>query len=92
MASIITRIDVRDYDTWKPMFDQDAPGARGGANWHRIFRNVDNPNEVYIQIDFTTTEDALAARDRLVQSGVLNRFDDYTGPTVVEEAELVENR
>ena len=27
MAFILTRIDVGDYDAWKPLFDQDAPGA-----------------------------------------------------------------
>ena len=28
MAVILTRINVGDYDTWKPLFDQDHPGAR----------------------------------------------------------------
>jgi hypothetical protein len=27
MAFILTRIDVGDYDRWKPMFDQDTPGG-----------------------------------------------------------------
>jgi len=27
-AFIITRIHVGDYDTWRPMFDQDRPLAR----------------------------------------------------------------
>jgi len=26
--SVITRIQVGDYDAWRPMFDQDRPGAR----------------------------------------------------------------
>ena len=28
MTFIMTRIDVGDYDAWKPMFDRDAPRAR----------------------------------------------------------------
>jgi hypothetical protein len=89
MAVILTRINVGDYDAWKPMFDQDRPGARRSAIGYRLFRNSDDPNEVYIQVEFDSTEEAIAARDRLLSSGVLDRFPDKTGPTVVEEAEAV---
>ena len=89
MAVILTRINVGDYDAWKPMFDQDSPGARRSATGHRLFRNSEDPNEIFIQVEFDTTEEALAARDRLLSSGVLDRFPDKTGPTVVEEAEAV---
>ena len=30
-AFIITRIQVGDYDAWRPMFDQDRPQAREKA-------------------------------------------------------------
>ncbi len=89
MACIMTRIAVGDYDAWKPMFDQDAPRAREKASGYRLFRNVDDPSEVFVQVEFDSTEEALAARDRLVASGVLDRFADRSGPTVVEEAEAV---
>jgi len=88
MAFIITRIAVGDYETWKPMFDRDAPGARAAALGHRLFRNVDDPNEVFIQIEFASTDDANEARRRLLASGVLDRFDDKHGPTVVDTAEV----
>jgi hypothetical protein len=89
MAVILTRINVGDYDAWKPMFDQDRPGARHSATGYRLFRNQGDPNEVFIQIEFDSTEEAIAARERLLSSGVLDRFPDKTGPTVVEEAEAV---
>ena len=89
MAFILTRINVGDYDAWKPMFDADIPGTRRLAAGYRLMRNVDNPNEVFIQIEFASLEDALAARERLLESGVLDRFVDKTGPTVVEQAEIV---
>jgi hypothetical protein len=89
MACIMTRIAVGDYDAWKRMFDQDTPRARAAATGYRLFRGVDDPNEVFIQVEFDSTEEALAARDRLVSSGVLDRFADRSGPTVVEEAEAV---
>jgi hypothetical protein len=89
-AFIQTRIQVGDYDTWKPMFDLDGPRAREKAIEYRVYRGVDDPNEVFLHIEFVSVEDALEARDRLVQSGVLDRFDDKYGPTVVTEAEAVQ--
>jgi hypothetical protein len=89
MTFFLTRINVGDYDAWKPAFDSDGPGARASARGHRIFRSVDNPNEVYILVEFKSAEDARAGRDRLLQAGVLGRFEDKSGPTVVEEAEAV---
>lgn len=89
MAAILTRLDVGDYDAWKPLFDQDGPGARRSATGHRLFRNSENPNEVFIEVEFRSTQDAIEARERLLASGVLDRFSDRTGPTVVEEAEAV---
>ena len=87
MVLMLTRIHVGDYDTWKPMFDQDAPGARRSALGHRLLRNADDPGEVFIQVEFESAADARAARERLADSGVLDRFADRTGPTIVEVAE-----
>jgi len=85
-AFIITRIQVGDYDTWRAMFDQDRPRAREKAKAQRVFRGVDDPNHVFIQLDFDSVEDANEAKRRLVESGVLDRFDDKHGPNVVQEA------
>ena len=76
-----------DYDTWKPMFDQDGPRARESALGYQLFRSVENPGEVFIQVEFASSDEAKVARERLVASGVLNRFADKSGPTVVEQAE-----
>lgn len=89
MAFILTRIDVGDYDVWKPLFDQDVPRARDAALGYRLFRSVDRPGEVFIEIEFPSTSDAQVARERLLASGVLDRFADKHGPTVVEVAEVV---
>ena len=89
MPFIQTRIQVGDYDAWKPNFDKDAPGARRSAKGHRIYRNVDDPNEVFIWIEFDSSEDAVEGRHRLLGSGVLDRFPDKTEPRVIEEAEAI---
>lgn len=85
-AFIITRIQVGDYDTWRPMFDQDRPGAREKASIQRVFRDVADPNNVFILLEFASVSDANEARLRLIESGVLDRFDDKHGPNVVQEA------
>jgi len=92
MAFVLTRIHVNDYDVWKPMFDTDPPGARKAAMGHRIFRSVDDPNEIVVQVEFPSSEEANAARERLLASGVLERVTLKAGPTVAEEAEAVDYR
>jgi len=80
---------VEPYGTIRSLADERAHRKRMCALGYRIFRGVDNPNEVYIHIEFASVEHAEAARKRLVESGVLNRFGDTTGPTVVVEAEAI---
>jgi hypothetical protein len=85
-AFIITRIQVGDYDAWRPMFEQDRPQAREKAKVQRVFRKVDDPNHVFVFLEFASVEDAQEARQRLVESGALDRFDDKDGPNVIQEA------
>ena len=86
-AFIITRIQTGDYETWRPMFDQDRPRAREKATVQRVLRSVDDPNEVFIYLEFDSVEDAQEARRRRVESGVLDRFEDKHGPNVLEGAD-----
>jgi len=89
MTFIVTRINVGDYATWKPMFDKDEPGARHGAIGYRVLRGTENPNEVFILVEFASLEDAQAGREKLLGSGVLERFNDKDLPKVVEEADAM---
>jgi hypothetical protein len=84
-AFIITRIQVGDYDTWKSMFDQDLPQAREKAKVQRVFRRVDDPNHVFVFLEFDSVEDAQEAKQRVEGSGILDRFEDKHGPNVLEE-------
>lgn len=86
---MLTRINVGDYERWKPMFDQDQPGARAEAKGHRILRNADDPGEVFVLIEYASTAQAKAGREKLLASGVLDRFEDKTLPTILEVAEHV---
>ena len=82
-AFIITRIQTGDYDRWRPMFDQDRPRARERALLQRVLQSADDPNEVFIYLEYRSLDDANEARDRLLSSGVLDRFEDKDGPTVL---------
>lgn len=83
---IITRIQTSDYDRWRPLFDQDKPRAREKAVLQRVLRSADDPNEVFIYLEYESVDDASEARDRLLASGVLDRFDDKHGPNVLVDA------
>ena len=85
-AFILTRIQTGDYDTWRAMFDQDRPNAREKATSKRVFRMVDDPNHVFVFLEFASVEDAQESRRRLVDTGVLDKFEDKHGPNVLEEA------
>ena len=47
---------------------------------------LDDPNEVFIYLEYPSLEDANEARARLVSSGVLDRFEDKHGPNVLVDA------
>jgi len=66
--------------------DDDRPQAREKAKVQRVFRGVDDPHHVFVFLEFESVEDANEARRRLVESGVLDRFEDKHGPNVVQEA------
>jgi hypothetical protein len=90
MSFLLTRIKVDDYDAWKSTFDTDPVGARAAATGHRILRGVADPNEVFIRVSFPSSDDASAARERLLTAGILDRVNVQSGPTVAEAADAVE--
>ena len=58
---IIVQHKVRDYDTWKPVFDEhEATRRRYGATGHELYRGVDDPNELTIVNHFPSKEQAEA--------------------------------
>jgi hypothetical protein len=87
MTFMVTGVSVGDYDEWRPMFDADKPGAREHATGHRVFRAVDDPNEVIVRVEFPSEESAAEGRRRLVESGVLERFGVSHGPTLIDPAD-----
>jgi hypothetical protein len=54
---------IRDFGMWKGAFDADPiDRAALGVRRHQVFRPVDDPNYVMVELDFGTTEEAEACR------------------------------
>jgi hypothetical protein len=91
MAFILAHFEIDDYDTWKRgTFDADPAGRKGSAKGHQIFRGVDDPNKVFVGVEFASAEEATSFRERLLASGALDSITVVTPPTVVEVADRAE--
>jgi hypothetical protein len=89
MTYMLAQIEVGDYEQWKDMFDGARGTVRREAKGHRILRNAEDPNHVFIQVEFPSADDARAAREELKASGAFGRVTLKSGPTIVEEAEAI---
>jgi hypothetical protein len=87
MAFMLAHFEIDDYDTWKQRFDADPAGRKETAKGYQIFRGVDNPNKVFVGVEFASVEEATSFRERLLASGALDDMTVVTPPTVVEVAD-----
>lgn len=54
---------IKDFEMWKAAFDRDPIDRRGlGVRRHRVFRPVDDPNYVMVELEFDTASEAEACR------------------------------
>jgi hypothetical protein len=83
--------EVRDYDTWRRFFDTDPLDHEHVSTGHRLYRGVENPNQIVIQGEFGSSEEAASFRERLLSSGVIDKAGaKLDGPPIaVDEAEAV---
>ncbi|MBI4300450.1 MAG: cyclase [Chloroflexi bacterium] len=84
MPYLLVRHKVADFSNWKPIFDEHEPTrANAGSQGGLLFRSVDDPNEVFVLLEwdaqsrareFAQSEDLRQAMDR---AGVLGPPDVY---------------
>ena len=86
-AFMVGSFNVPDYDEWKALFDEDRVGRRETATGHLISQAVDDPNHVFIRVEFPSVEAAQDYRERLLASGIIDNMGVETRPTVVETAD-----
>ena len=84
MAFILAIFQTEDYDAWKQMLDSDPAGRKQAAKGHRVFRGVDDPNEVFVGVEFASADEAKSFRERLLASGALDNVTREKEPTVAE--------
>ncbi len=57
---------IKDFEMWKAAFDRDPIDRRGlGVRRHRVFRPLDDPGYVVVELEFDTTSEAEACRSAL---------------------------
>ena len=88
MTLLLGHYEVDDFDTWKrETFDADPGGRRQMAKGHVLSRSIDNPNEVFVRVEFASAEEAKSFRERLLASGALDEVTVKTPLAVVEIAD-----
>jgi quinol monooxygenase YgiN len=59
MMILIVQHTVRDYDAWKPVFDEhESVRAKYGCLGHTIYRDADKPNDVTLLFRYESRERA----------------------------------
>jgi hypothetical protein len=84
---------VRDFASWKPVFDEQGSiiRARHGATRHWLYRSLDDPNDVVVSVEFPTEERARsfvrdpALKAEMEQAGVQGQ----PAVTLCDEVEAV---
>jgi heme-degrading monooxygenase HmoA len=78
--TIIVQHKVRDFETWKSVFDQSADVSRShSATGHEVYRSPDDPNEVTVVTHFSSGEQAKAfaespsLREAMERAGVVGK-------------------
>lgn len=78
MQTILVKHTVKDYDTWKTHFDDHGEmRAEYGGRGYRLFRTPEDANELVIELDWDSAENAKSfledsdVRDVMTEAGVV---------------------
>jgi hypothetical protein len=65
MSVLVIQHPVKDFQSWKKAFDSDPAGrAKNGVTRYVIYRPVENPNYVIVNLEFASRERAQAFLDQ----------------------------
>ena len=82
--AFLTGMFEGDYDAFKQQFDSDPLGRKQVAKAHVMLRGVDNPNEIFLRVEFNSVEDARSFQEKVRGSDVLRNMTVKIPPTVTE--------
>jgi len=86
-VAFLTGVFESDFDAFKQQFDSDPLGRKQAAKGHTLLRGVDNPNEIFVRIEFDSAEDAKSFGEKVRGSDVLQNVNVKVPPTVTEMAD-----
>ncbi len=73
-----------DFDAFKAQFDSDPLGRKQVAKGHTMLRGVDNPNQIFLRVEFDSVEGARSFEEKVRGSNVLDIVSVTIPPTVTE--------
>jgi hypothetical protein len=85
--AFLTGVLEGDFDAFKQQFDSDPLGRKQAAMGHTILRGVDNPNEVFLRVEFDSVEAARSFQEKVRGSDVMQNMTIKVPPTVTEMVE-----
>ena len=66
MPTLMIEHPIRDFETWRAAFERDPVGRqKSGVRRYRVFRPVDDPKYVIIDLDFEAAGEAEAFLESL---------------------------
>jgi hypothetical protein len=78
-----------DFDSWKERFDADPLGRKQVARGHTIMRGVENPNQIFLRVEFASAADARAFAEKVRGSDILQALTVTLPPTATEIVDQV---
>ena len=84
MTAFIVGVFEGDVDSWKERFLSDPLGRKDVAKGHTLLRSADNPNQVFVRLEFDNIQDAKAFAEKVRGSNVLEGLTVTVPPTVAE--------
>ena len=90
MPAFIVGVFEGDVEAWKERFDADPLGRKQVAKGHTLLRAADNPNQVFVRLEFDRLDDAKAFADKVRGSNVLEGLTLTVPPTAAELVEKAE--
>ena len=87
MANLLVHHKVEDYSKWRPVFDEHGSfRSQNGCKSERVFRSADNPNEIFIFLEW----DSIANAQKFAQSDNLKTAMKKGGVIGMPEAHFLE--
>jgi heme-degrading monooxygenase HmoA len=87
MAKFLVHHKVEDFNKWKPFFEQHSDfRAQNGSKGGKVFRNSDNPNDLFILFEW----DSSANAKKFAQSDSLREIMQKAGVQGMPEVHFIE--